>query len=243
MCTNCKTCIAEPESNEIEMCAELHKAIADSLKKNNQHLQDSTNADSQSKNVILRNKRKRNEGFYAEFDDSQDSSITTDITCTESTHNTESQSDMELCDSDHEFAPRILTSENADDKPVLKKRRLMGPKSVQEYNAKLSIQKATEMENTFVYNPLSLLKLTINKINSENVPDFVPTCFEKTILKNECNYCHEVFTNIKMLAVHEAKHIHIELGHKIDDSDLWDSSREDADVRNKVIKIIFYALY
>lgn len=221
------------------MCAELHKAIADSLKKNNQHLQDSANTDSQVKNVVLRSKRKRNEGFYTEFDDSQDSSITTDITCTESTQNTESQSDMELCDSDHEFAPRIIMSENVDDKPVVKKRRLMGPKSVQEYNAKLSIQKATEMEDTIIYNPLSLLKLSVNKINSVNVPDFVPVCFEETIVKNECNYCHEIFANIKMLAVHEAEHIHIELGLKIDDSDLWDTSREDADVRNKVIMIYY----
>lgn len=242
LCTNCKTCIVEQESNEIEMCAELHKAIADSLKKNNQHLQDSKTAESQPKIVVLRNKRKRNEGFYTEFDDSQDSSITTEFTCTESTQNTESQSDMELCESDHEFAPRILTSESVDDKPVAKRRRLMGPKSVQEYNAKLSIQKATQMEATVVYNPLSLFKLTINMINSINVPNFVPDCFVKTVVKNECNYCHNTFGNIKMLAVHESEHIHIELGHKIDDSDLWDCSREDAEVRNKVILIIDFVV-
>lgn len=83
------------------MCAELHKAIADSLKQSNQQLEDSENNESRS--VQLRSKRKRNEGFYAEFDESQDSSITTDFTYTESTQNTESQSDMELCDSDHEY--------------------------------------------------------------------------------------------------------------------------------------------
>lgn len=81
------------------MCAELHKAIADSLKQNNQQLDDGENNENRS--VQLRNKRKRNEGFYAEFDESQDSSVTTDFTYTESTQN-ESQSDMELCDSDHE---------------------------------------------------------------------------------------------------------------------------------------------
>lgn len=83
------------------MCAELHKAIADSLKQNNQQLDDGENNENRS--VQLRSKRKRNEGFYAELDESQDSSITTDFTYTESTQNTESQSDMELCDSDHEY--------------------------------------------------------------------------------------------------------------------------------------------
>lgn len=88
------------------MCAELHKAIADSLKQSNQHLEDSENNERSSgtpRSVQLRNKRKRNEGFYTEFDESQDSSITTDFTYTESTQNTESQSDMELCDSDNEY--------------------------------------------------------------------------------------------------------------------------------------------
>lgn len=101
LCSNCRTYIAEPEGNEIEMCAELHKAIAESLKNSNQQLEDGENKDNRS--AQLRNKRKRNEGFYAEFDESQDSSITTDFTYTESTQNTESQSDMELCDSDHDF--------------------------------------------------------------------------------------------------------------------------------------------
>lgn len=84
------------------MCAELHKAIADSLKQNNQHLEDGETKEN-ARSVQLRSKRKRNEGFYAEFDESQDSSITTDFTYTESTQNTESQSDMELCDSDNEY--------------------------------------------------------------------------------------------------------------------------------------------
>lgn len=217
------------------MCAELHKAIADSLKKNNQHIQDNSNIESQRKSD-LRNKRKRNEGFYTEFDDSQHSSVTTDFTYTESTQNTESQSDMELCESDQEFTPRIVTTENAE-KPVVKRRRLMGPKCVQEYNDKLSIQRATEMEDTIVHNPVSLLKLVLNKINCMNVPDFISVNSEQSILKNECNYCHEVFSNIKLLAVHEAKHIHIELGLKIDDPDLWDPTREDADIRNKVLTL------
>lgn len=82
------------------MCAELHKAIADSLKESNQRLTEDSR---------LRGKRKRNEGFYAEFDESQDSSVTTtDFTYTESTRNTESHSDMELCDSDQECVRRVV---------------------------------------------------------------------------------------------------------------------------------------
>lgn len=40
LCTNCKKSTVEPETNEIEMCEKLHQAIADSLKNNNQHLED-----------------------------------------------------------------------------------------------------------------------------------------------------------------------------------------------------------
>lgn len=213
------------------MCAKLHKAIADSLKNSNQHLDDEENSESVTRNVVLRNKRKRNEGFYAEYDESQDSSVTTDFTYTESTQNTESQSDMELCESDQEYSSRILMKEEI--MPVVKRRRLMGPKSVQEHNAKLELQRLTEMEEITVFNPLSLLKLSIDSINSLNVPEYQSQWFSESVLKSVCNYCQESFSNVKLLAVHEAGHMNIEMGVRIDDNSLWDVQRDDANVRNK----------
>lgn len=175
----------------------------------------------------MRSKRKRNEGFYAELDESQDSSVTTDFTYTESTQNTESQSDMELCESEPEYGPKIEVT------PAAKRRKLMGPKSVQEYNERLEIEKATEMEVETVFNPLSLFTITINKINSVNVPDFsAPTCVEST-LTDKCRYCGKEFDNVKKLAVHEAGHINIEMGVRVDDETPWHPEREDAEVRNK----------
>lgn len=67
---------------------------------------------SSENSVELRKKRKRNEGFYTELEESQDSSITTDITCAESTQNTESQSDMEVCNSDNENVGKMNGDKN-----------------------------------------------------------------------------------------------------------------------------------
>lgn len=91
-------------------------------------------------------------------------------------------------------------------------------------------------ERTTIYNPFSLTRLALNAINYKNVPDFwSPNCAESTVVDIEkwCNYCFKKFPNVKLLAVHEAEHISIEMGLRIDDSNLWEKSREDADIRNK----------
>lgn len=90
-------------------------------------------------------------------------------------------------------------------------------------------------ERTVIYNPFSLTRLALNAINYKNVPDFwSPTCKESTVeMEKLCNYCHKKFSNVKLLAIHEAEHMSIEMGVRIDDSDPWDISREDADIRNK----------
>lgn len=111
----------------------------------------------------------------------------------------------------------------------------MGPKSIQDAHEKERMIHIFNTEQTFVYNPFSLTRLVLNAINYENVPDFwSPTC-EKTLvqLENICNYCDQKFPNVKLLAIHEAEHINIELGARVDDSNVWEELREDADVRNK----------
>lgn len=111
----------------------------------------------------------------------------------------------------------------------------MGPKSVQDSYAKERMLQLLKYEQTVVYNPFSLMRLALNAINYKNVPDFwSPTCQEDKIdIERSCNYCLKRFPNVKLLAVHEAEHMSIEMGVRIDDGNPWDDSREDAEIRNK----------
>lgn len=111
----------------------------------------------------------------------------------------------------------------------------MGPKSVQDSYTKERMLQILKSEQTIVYNPFTLLRLALNAINYKNVPDFwSPTCKQGTIdIERSCNYCLKKFSNIKLLAVHEAEHMSIEMGVRIDDTNPWDETREDADIRNK----------
>lgn len=111
----------------------------------------------------------------------------------------------------------------------------MGPKSIQENYRKERMLQILKTEPTVVYNPFTLSRLALNAINYKNVPDFwSPTC-EKTIIETErsCTYCYKKFLNVKLLAMHEAEHMSIEMGVRIDDTNLWDESRDDAEIRNK----------
>lgn len=111
----------------------------------------------------------------------------------------------------------------------------MGPKSVQDTFTKSRMLHILKTEQCIIYNPFSLTRLALNAINYKNVPDFwSPPCQECIIeVEQSCSYCLRKFPNTKLLAMHEAEHMSIELGVRIDDENLWDETREDADVRNK----------
>lgn len=116
-----------------------------------------------------------------------------------------------------------------------KRRRILGPKSAQNTYTKEHMLQILKTERIVVYNPFSLTRLVLNAINYKNVPDFwSPTCHETTVnIEKSCSYCLRKFSNIKLLAIHEAEHMSIEMGVRIDDDNPWDTSREDADIRNK----------
>lgn len=78
-----------------------------------------------------------------------------------------------------------------------------------------------------------MLELCLNVINKINLPDYEPDEFIREIIYPKCNYCDEQFQNAKLLAIHEVKHIDCEVGEKIDNPIPWDSSRDDAGIRNK----------
>ncbi|KAJ8954074.1 hypothetical protein NQ318_004379 [Aromia moschata] len=88
-------------------------------------------------------------------------------------------------------------------------------------------------EEEYRYQPLSLLQLALNVINKENVPDYEPDDFIKQVVYPKCNYCSRTFRNLKVLAIHEARHMDVEAGEKIDNPVPWHYSRDDADIRNK----------
>lgn len=130
------------------------------------------------------------------------------------------------------FKQLIVTKTFSD---MTKRRRLMGPKSVQDSFIKVRMLQILKSERCVIYKPFSLMRLALNAINYNNVPDFwSPTCQEGTIeVVQSCSYCLKKFPNIKLLAMHEAEHMSIQMGVRIDDTNLWDETREDADVRNK----------
>ncbi|XP_063931087.1 uncharacterized protein LOC135143150 isoform X2 [Zophobas morio] len=100
-CINCKsTCFDSTIINsEVELCAELHKAIADSLSNNKVITQDAEK--------MGRSRRRRSQAFYHELDDSLCSSLT-EFTNTESSQcYEEDHSEVESYESDSEDTQRV----------------------------------------------------------------------------------------------------------------------------------------
>ncbi|KAK9881406.1 hypothetical protein WA026_016296 [Henosepilachna vigintioctopunctata] len=211
LCNNCQAEIlgAHKVSSELELCAELHQAIADSFSRNKIVTSDKT----------LRSKRKRSQAFYHELDDSLCSSLT-EFTNTESSQCFEFQSESDSVEDD-------------DDSRSPKRRKLDNSKEPVVQTPEVSFETKFEEEDEYRYNPLSLLQLCLNVINKENIPEHEPDDFYEELVEPKCSYCGKTYRNSKLLALHEVTHMSIELGEKVDNPIPWHESRDDAHIRNK----------
>lgn len=234
------------ENNESELCDELQQAIQDSLRKSKiqeNHIEET----------------KLLNGYSESQDDDSQASSQNKLHETDSSfsmsHNAESQSDMELCDSDVEVAPRFgkvsgkrLHGDKQMMSPISKRRRFIGPKSRVKQRKDNYLRLYREQQVTkskeVQYNPLSLLSCALNVINKQNVPDYVYEYYVKVELddtsadaeleeENICNYCEKLYMNENSLALHECKHMYVVLGDKVDDSVIWNGRKSDVVVRNK----------
>ncbi|XP_044756258.1 uncharacterized protein LOC123314898 [Coccinella septempunctata] len=206
-CSNCQSEILEAHKvdSEIELRAELHQAIADSFSRNK----------IVSSDKVLRSKRKRSQAFYHELDDSLCSSLT-EFTNTESSQCFEFQSDVDSMEEEEERQA--------------KRRKI---ETIEETVQPVSYETRFEEEDEYVYNSISLLKLCLNVINKENIPEYEAEHQTAELIEPTCNYCGQDFRNRKLLALHEVEHLNVELGEKVDIPSLWHESRDDADIRNK----------
>ncbi|XP_074032895.1 uncharacterized protein isoform X2 [Leptinotarsa decemlineata] len=243
-CNRCKQALLDGNvvNGELELCTDLHKAIAESLVKNK------VNSESASEKLL---RRRKVVPFYHELEDSLCSSLT------EFTHNTEGSQCFEensdtddSIDSDEIQRPRKRRRMVFDDDKSDENQEDSGESSAQLQGCKegmIMIRKPSDIngdreedlenmfadEEEFRYQPLSLLQLTLNVINKTNVPGYEPDEFTLETIWPNCNYCGVQYPNLKVLAIHEASHIDIEMGEKIDNPIPWHSSREYAEVRNK----------
>lgn len=230
-CANCKTTYFNPSivNNEVELCAELHKVIADSLSINKRP----TRAPEHPEKIDGRTRRRRSQAFYHEMDDSICSSMT-EFTNTEGSqcYEEEYASEMDSYESETEDSnerakrfkpdPEVTENENVQHDFILK----VVP------NTEI-LKEVFKSQVECRYYPLSLMSLALNVINKENIPDYEPDDFYVKTFEPQCRYCRQTFKNSQLLALHEIDHINIELGEKVDNPVPWHESRDDADVRNK----------
>ncbi|XP_044270521.1 uncharacterized protein LOC123015107 [Tribolium madens] len=220
-CINCKsTCFDSSTINsEVELCAELHKAITDSLSINKVV----TSSESEK---VLRSRRRKSQAFYHELDDSLCSSLT-EFTNTESSQCYEEyHTDVESYDSENEDMERVKRRK-LNDSVVNNKDKIKREVDVQR------VKEVYKDETESRYFPLSLMSLALNVINKRIVPDHQPNEFYEKLVEPQCTYCNLKFKNSKLLALHEVEHINIELGEKVDNPIPWHESRDDSHVRNK----------
>ncbi|KAG5887935.1 hypothetical protein JTB14_003030 [Gonioctena quinquepunctata] len=254
-CNSCKQAVLDGSTvnGELELCTDLHKAIAESLVKNKVTTESASEKSLRRRKVVP---------FYNEMEDSLCSSLT------EFTHNTEGSqcfeepSDMddsvdsdevlrpskrrriESDDESQEDTPEDNKDEEADSAtpPEAQKEGLLMIRKPEDINGDREEEEdplGCTLENMFVdeqeyrYEPLSLLQLALNVINKLNIPDYEPEEFFIETIWPKCSYCGLQFQNLKILAIHEASHIDVEMGEKIDNPVPWHRSREFAEVRNK----------
>ncbi|CAH1155264.1 unnamed protein product [Phaedon cochleariae] len=254
LCKGCKKAIRDGSevNGEVELCTDLHKAIAESMVKNE--------VASDEKSL----RKRKVVPFYHELDDSICSSLTEYNT--EGSQGLDEPSDSSSSDSDEAQRPtkrrRIESGEDEDndsnkddesnkdgasvDPLALEGREGLTIRHPDEINGEGNVEENGEeneeevgVENSFAdeeeirYQPLTLLMLALNAINVMNVPDYEPDEYTCETIYPECNYCGARFQNYKMLAVHEVGHLDVEMGDKIDNPIPWHSSRDDAEIRNK----------
>lgn len=226
LCSSCKQNLLDCNTvnGELELCMDL-QVLNDSIARNKLSELDSEK--------VLRSTRKKPQPFYHELDDSMCSSLT-EFTNTESSQGCEMPSDMESFDSEQDSQRpakrRKLDSEvteETENQGLIEIKNRVDSKKAQDLMDNL------KTEIRYIFNPLSLLQLIINAINVKNIPDYSVENYKKDIINSVCKRCDEKFQNMKLLAIHEAKHLDVDLGDKIDDPELWDDSKEYADIRNK----------
>jgi hypothetical protein len=226
-CINCKSTYFDSNiiNSEVELCAELHKAIADSLSNNKVITQ------SESEKVV-RSRRRRSQAFYHELDDSLCSSLT-EFTNTESSQCYEEyHSEVESYESGSEDIERVKRRK-LDNSIMLgsKEKVVEGEKEVVVDTQVFKEFFQNEVEHR--YYPLSLMNLALNVVNKNIVSNHEPDEFYEKVFEPQCTYCGQKFQNSKLLALHEVEHINIELGEKVDNPIPWHESRDDAHIRNK----------
>lgn len=219
-CTNCRNEILEANEvdKEIELCTDLRQAIIDSFRKNKILLEDKP----------MRTRRKKNQPFYNELEDSTCSSMT-EFTNTESSQCFDLENDIESS-SDSE-----TQSEPPSKRRKVENTTIVPTTSVPEVN----YEALYSIEPEVRYFPLSLFSICIQAINSHNIGDeYWPDRYEKVIVTPPpCSVCKQTFPNMKLLAMHEAKkHINIEMTEHVDELMEWHESRDYSGVRNKWLK-------
>ncbi|XP_018332101.1 uncharacterized protein LOC108741707 [Agrilus planipennis] len=221
---------SDNQQSESELCAELQNAIKESLtqiqmeEKRQQQavcsIKVATNLTNCNENVINGN---------LEDESSQDSFYHTKANST----NSESHSDMELCDSPATDMS-VVHNKHVSTEPAIKRRKLIGPKSCMErLRKKYGYSPLREIEkevDPVIYNPLSLLNCILNYFNKTNIPDYeyqnYTTCtlsslqewevFEDFDKESTCRHCNMVFKNLKMVAEHELQHLYVVEKEKVD---------------------------
>nr|CAH7747198.1 unnamed protein product [Callosobruchus chinensis] len=229
-CNNCKQAIADGGlvNGELELCTDLHKAIAESMRKNK--------VPTESVSEKLLRKRKVIP-FYHELDDSLCSSLTEFTHATEGSQCFDEPSDVDSIDSDDHVRPRKKRKlETEDENGYSGNVKYKGSmrRRIKEINGRpVNYEKMFIQDREFRFHPLSLLSLALNVINKRIDPEYEPEEYLIEQVSPKCKYCGKPFLNLKLLALHEQQHIDVEVGEKIDNPVPWDDSREDAEVRNK----------
>nr|CAI5824761.1 unnamed protein product [Callosobruchus analis] len=226
-CNNCKQAIADGSlvNGELELCTDLHKAIAESMRKNK--------VPTESVSEKLLRKRKVIP-FYHELDDSLCSSLTEFTHATEGSQCFDEPSDVDSMDSEDHMRPRKkrkleLEDENGYGGNVKYKGSVR--RRIKEINGRPgNYEKMFTQDREFRFHPLSLLSLALNVINKRIDPEYEPEEYLIEQVNPKCKYCDKPFLNLKLLALHEQQHIDVEVGEKIDDPLPWDESREDAEM-------------
>ncbi|CAH2008390.1 unnamed protein product [Acanthoscelides obtectus] len=226
-CNNCKQAIADGNlvNGELELCTDLHKAIAESMLKNK--------VPTESVSEKLLRKRKVIP-FYHELDDSLCSSLTEFTHATEGSQGFDEPSDVDSVESEEQMRPRKKRKlEVEDENGYGGQAKCKGAvrRRIKEINGKSGdYEKLFTQDREFRFHPLSLLNLALNVINKQIDPEYEPEEYLIEQVNPKCKYCGKPFLNLKLLAVHEQQHIDVEVGEKIDNPVPWDESREDAEV-------------
>ncbi|XP_060535273.1 uncharacterized protein LOC132707430 [Cylas formicarius] len=257
LCVNCKQSIldASTVNGEVELCTDLHKIIADSLRKNRV-----ITADSESEKVL---RKRKIQPIYQELEDSLCSSLTEFTRNTEDDNTSQYGFDMNSdIETDESGEERHAKRRKIDSDGVLGEQKthtegsspigdIPGVKETagngesvenEEENAKgapevkvpeVNFEELFKDEPDVIYEPLSLLQIALNCINVQNVPDYVPEHYTERSSATKCNVCGRTFQNVKLLSLHEPCHIDVEIEEKIDNPTPWPDTHPDAPIRNK----------